>query len=805
MDKDFWKSIEEKPFDIKEEFFKYLPYWPWFLGAVIACYICSFFYLRYATIIYQANAEVKILDNSTNTFKMPTEGISLFARSKINLENEVEVFSSRRIIERVVDRLDLNTRYITEGYFKKIELWDKKPFKVKWLVSDDTLVSKNIGFKVKLLQQGYQLYDGKVLGSKLYPYNKPNTSQSIPFVLIPDSTSIFKSQIDRTFSVSLQPRASVVGAIKKSLRIENVGKQSEILLLTFSSEDPRKAEDILNEIVEQFNQDGIEDRQLISQRTIDFVNERLVYLTSELDSIETDKVRYKTDNQLTFLPTDTETTLANKSKTDLDYNDLLTQIELAKFLHETLRTDKKFTLLPEDIGINYETINGLVEQYNKLVLDRDKLLINAMDKSPVLEVVSKRIIELKENILSTLTLYESKLQISKNNLQRLKSQHQSQFSSIPAKEKRVRSIERQQGLKESLYLLLLQKREEALINKAITAPSIKVVDFAIASTTPVSPNRSAVYLVAFAMGLIIPLLVLYFLFSIDNKIHNRGDITQFINHIPIIAEIPYIDNELKLMSVNDRSVLAESFRVLRTNLHYLLPANLTKAPVIYVTSTIKGEGKTFTSLNLAMALATMKKKVVIVGSDMRNPQLHSYLGYSKDNIGLSNYLHDPRIDWKTIVNEAQLDNKYLDMIFAGPIPPNPAELLSNGRFEGLLEILKSNYDYVIVDTSPTILVTDTLIVSKLADITLYVIRADYTEKKLMYYTMELKFDNKMNNMAYVFNNVGLQKSYGYGYKYGYSYGYRYNYGYGYGYSADKPMQKLTFFKKWMSMLGLRKK
>jgi capsular exopolysaccharide synthesis family protein len=268
---------------------------------------------------------------------------------------------------------------------------------------------------------------------------------------------------------------------------------------------------------------------------------------------------------------------------------------------------------------------------------------------------------------------------------------------------------------------------------------------------------------------------------LDTKIHNKQDFDRLAPEIPVVAEIPFIQQDQQIIKSNDRSVLAEAFRMLSTNIAYLIPVkNKGECPIILTTSPIKGEGKTFVSVNLALTLSSMNKKVVLIGADLRNPQLHKYLNSNENQIGLSNYLHDIKTDWKSLINEKVFNNEFLNIIFAGSVTPNPAELLSNGRFEELLAILKKEYDYIIVDTAPTILVTDTFLISQLADLIVYVTQADFTDKKLLTYSLDLKMQGKLKNMAYVINNVGGSKGYGYGYSYGYGYGYNYGYGYGYG-------------------------
>lgn len=369
----------------------------------------------------------------------------------------------------------------------------------------------------------------------------------------------------------------------------------------------------------------------------------------------------------------------------------------------------------------------------------------------------------------------------------VQSQNNSLYSTIPEKEKILRSIERQQDIKESLYLLLLQKREEAAINMAITLPTVKVLEYAAGKGSKVAPNDNFIYLLALIIGLGIPFLLVFIRFYFDNKIHNKFDVQKITTEIPIIGEIPFIKIEDGIyIKENDRSILAESYRNVRTNINYILPPkNDNLAQVIFSTSSIKGEGKTFNAINTGLIFTQMKKKCLVIGADLRNPQLHKYVGLRKEKIGLTNYFYDPTTKIESIINKNIFENEYLDVILSGAIPPNPAELISNGRFADLLTLLKPLYDYIIVDSAPTLLVTDTLLITDLADLVVYVTRADMTESNIVQYSKELYTQGKFKNMAYIVNSVGLVYVYGYQYKYNYSYGYGYgyNYGYGYGYGS----------------------
>jgi tyrosine-protein kinase Etk/Wzc len=785
-------EFEENSVDWLLEVSKYLRYWYWFVLSAVVFMLGANVYLRYTPNSYQTAAKIKILDNSTNSFKMPTDAISLFAKSKLNLENEVEVIKSHRIMQMVVQKLNLTTGYTQTGYVTSAELWEDRPFTIEWIGDDNTLTSKNIQLSIKPKDNGYVLSQGdeKVEVKQFGIVYK--LAKEISYKITKNQN--YNSSIPSTneYGFRLLTPATAAAQLVGQIGVENIGKQSEILALTITGTNKYKSEAILNTLLDQFDWDGIRDRQLISQRTIDFVNERFVNLTRELDSIETGKEAYKRTNELSYLEADAGISAKIKSESDAEVFEVETQVELSKLLAKTLQSDKKISLLPANIGVTNSQINNLIEQYNALVLEREKGLLSAGEKNPITLAATQKIQELQQNILASVAAYQKQLGVTLAKYNALKSQNRSLYSTIPAKEKMLRSIERQQKIKETLYLLLLQKREEAAINKAITAPSIKVVDYAITGNAPVSPKRQIIFLAALLLGLLLPFGILYLYFLLDNKIHSKQDIERVVPETPVIAEIPNIKGDQMYITDNDRSILAESFRILRTNINYLLPFKpYGEGQIVYVTSTIKGEGKTFTSVNLALILASMQKKVLLLGSDLRNPQLHKFLNLEREQKGVSGYLYDTSINWKSLLHERKLGNNNLDVILAGSIPPNPAELLSNGRFELLLSEVKQEYDYVIVDCAPTILVTDTLLISQLADVTLYLTRAGFTETRLLQFSKELKQLHKLKNMSYVLNNVGDSKSYGYNYSY--------NYGYNYGYEKDDD------YKVKKSLIGNLKK
>lgn len=521
-----------------------------------------------------------------------------------------------------------------------------------------------------------------------------------------------------------------------------------------------------------FNEDDIRDRQSIWRRTIQFVDERFVGLSNELDSIENTIREFKKKNNLIDISSDADLSLQNRVRSDLEVYQTENQLTVATFFKEELfNSTNSNAFLPANIGIDNQNINSLVKDYNEVVSEYESLKNSAGLNNPTIQTVESKLKRAKVIIINSLNSYIEQLKMTKDQFKIRNDEFKSDVSRVPIKEQQLRAIKRQQSIKETLFIFLLRKKEEASVNLAVTEPTLKVVEYALSNYTPISPKSNIIYLASILLGLIVPFTVFYSSFLLDNKVRNKLDLDKYVKNIPILEEIPLIKSADSILfsDPSDRSVLAESFRILSTNMNYILPKS-DVGKVIFCTSTIKGEGKTFVSLNLSLAMASLNKKVLLIGADLRNPQLHTYAKTNKNQLGLSNYLLDPSLDWKALTMKVFDKHSNHEILFSGAIPPNPAHLLANGNFETLIEEAKTLYDYIVVDLAPTILVTDTLLVAHLADATICVVRANHTDKKLIPFSENLSQTNRLKNMTYVINGVKENRSYGYNYGYNYGYG-----------------------------------
>ncbi|WP_299531869.1 tyrosine-protein kinase family protein [Ulvibacterium sp.] len=744
---------------------KYLRYWPWFVMWVLVCLGLAYAYMRYAPIVYESVAKIKIIDEAKEMDITPDPVAMLSGNAGINLGNEIQVLKSYRILRQVVEALHLDVSYFHKGNIKTTEIWNP-PFAITKLIAEDSIGKTRI-YDITMDAFKAQITDGNGEMTTIGFTEQDTLPTGLPFNITFLESAQPMEYEGIEFRIVLKSIKDAVFDLSNKLQVNPTDKKSEVLSLSIKGQSPDRSETVINELINKFNQDGIIDRQLISKRTLEFIDERFVYLSGELDSIEVGKESFKRANALTYIESDADFSLQRKAITQDEVTNLETQISLASLLKNAVVGQSAYGLLPVDVGLENSGINSLVAEYNEMAIQREKLVATVGENHPTLVTLSGQLENLKVNILRSLNVYQTQLKLSLRQLNREKSQANSMFSQLPEKEKTLRAIERQQSIKENLFLLLLQRREEAAMNYATTAPSIKVVDYALTSTEPLSPKKRIVYPIGLLMGLLLPFGLLYLKFSMNGKIVERSDIENSPSEISVLGEIPHLRKIKKFHNAHDRSILAESFRILATNVNYFLPkSDKGQGRVIYVTSSIEGEGKSLLAYNLSVAFASLNKKVLLLDADLRSPTLHDYFGMGKSTKGLADYLKDPRIHWNEFVYPGLENNRYHKVCLSGPVPPNAPQLLSNEGFETFITSAKEAYDYMVVDTAPTMLVADTLLISKYADITLYVMRAGFTDKKLLNFSKDLHNKRKLANMAFVLNDVSPKDSKQYGYGYG---------------------------------------
>ncbi|MDT0677683.1 GumC family protein [Autumnicola musiva] len=773
---------QEEEIDLREELGKYLRHWPWFVTGVVICLITAFLYLKTTTPNYDTVASIIIKDEES---KSPSSELAAFADLGLlsgmgtnSIENEIGILRSRRMMNNTVKALDINILFFDEEKIKSSELYLNVPYIINVLQLDEKSLSKVAAEEFnafRIEQDGENLVLKNTETEKVFKgrLGKPLNLGFADIIIDenPEFAVEEEGEGPEELVVKFIPVDAVVGRYREKLQVNLTDKNSSLIELSLQDPVKAKAQNILDQLILEYNREAIEDKNLVARNTAEFIDERLQIINEELDSVETGKEEFKEANSLTNIEAESELFIANASEYNQRQQEVGTQLELATAMIEYLNSGTESDLLPANLGIQEEGVNEQIQQYNALVLERNRILAGSTEKNPVIKRLNSQVDQMKANVLQGLERMRSNLRIAQQDLNRQAASIGSKISAVPSKERQYRGIERQQNIKESLYLFLLQKREENSLSLAVTAPKAKIVDRAYSSSEPVSPKPKIIMLAALILGMLIPFLVIYIKNLLNNKVRSREDMEKEIRQIPVVGELPRITgNEAQIISKNDRSVLAESFRILATNLQYLLinAGNKEHGIKLFVTSTVKGEGKTFTAFNLAITLANTGKRVLVMGGDLRNPQLQRFEENAKEWQGVSDYLVNDNIQIRSLIRSSTL-HENLDLLSSGSIPPNPSELLRHKKMETLFDEVERDYDYIIVDTAPSMLVADTFLINKFADLTLYLVRAGYTEKKLLQFPVDAKNDGKLHDVSFVLNDVKTAY-FGYGNKYGYAYG-----------------------------------
>jgi capsular exopolysaccharide synthesis family protein len=568
---------------------------------------------------------------------------------------------------------------------------------------------------------------------------------------------------NKSIRIVVNPLESVVASFQNRLKVEPVSKTSSVVALSIADPVIKKAEDFLNNLTEIYNLDAAADKNFISENTSIFIANRLKLITQELDGVEQDVQSFKKSNKLTDIESETKLFIEGSNEYDKKGIETEIQLNMVSSMMSFLKQSTNSDLLPTNIISGDASAAGMINSYNQLVLDRNRILKSATEVNPSVVKMNQEISSLKNNVQGSLQRMQSNLSIQKRNLNSEENILNAKIGKIPVQERQFRVIARQQKVKEELYLYLLQKREETAISMAATEPNARVIDDAKGNKLPISPKKNIVYLAGLLMGLLIPFGIIYTDDLLDTKIKSRLDL-EGKTMIPFIGDLPTSDTPSVIMKAESRTSSAEALRIIRTNLEFMLskvPEGMAKT--IFLTSTFPKEGKTFVSANLAATFALSGKKVLLIGMDIRNPRLDEYLNIPER--GFTNYLSSKDLKLEDLIVKYEGYEDF-HVLPAGVIPPNPAELLMSKKVDEVFQILKTQYDYIIVDTAPVSLVTDTLLIAKHADTFIYVARANFLEKRMLSIANSLYKEQKLPNMCLLLNDTDSTKGYGYGYGYG---------------------------------------
>lgn len=785
---------DEEQINIQQIIFRYLIHWPWFVVSVIICMIGAWVYLFTTTPIYNISATVLIKDDekgggASMGSELEKMGLDGFMSSSKNVDNEIEVLRSKSLAREVVNQLSLYVTYRDGDAFPEKELYRNSPVLVSLTPQEAEKLPKTMEVGMTLLPTGgmnVQIMVGDKEYNKQFdklPAVFPTDEGTVAFFENKDTLAIVQPEEkaeERHITAFINRPMAVAKGYTDALSIAPTSKTTSVVIVSLKNSNRRRGVDFINQLLMMYNINANNDKNEVAQKTAEFINERIGIISKELGSTEQDLENFKRSAGITDLTSEAQIALTGNAEYEKKRVENQTQINLVMDLYRYMKGNE-YEVLPSNVGLQDAALAGAIDRYNEMLVERKRLLRTSTENNPTIVNLDTSIRAMQSNVQATLDATLKGLQITKDDLAREANRYLRRISDAPTQERQFVSIARQQEIKAGLYLMLLQKREENAITLAATANNAKTIDEALPDDNPVSPKRMIIYLAALVAGMGLPIGIIYLIGLTKLKIEGRVDVER-LTSLPIVGDIPLTSEKQGSIAVfeNKNNLMSETFRSIRTNLQFMLENGKN---VILVTSTISGEGKSFVSGNLAISLSLLGKKVVIVGLDIRKPGLNKVFNIPKKEHGITQYLTNTTINLMDLVQQSDI-NKNLFILPGGTVPPNPTELLARDGLDKAIEILRQKFDYVILDTAPVGMVTDTLLVGRAADLSVYVCRADYTHKAEYTLINELAEGEKLPNICTVINGLDMNKKkygyyYGYG-KYGKYYGYAKRYGYGYG-------------------------
>lgn len=777
------EEAAEQSIDFIGLFFKYLSYWKLFLLSLAVCLILAVLYLKTTTPVYEVTSTVLLKDDKKGGGMEELGSLKDLGLLDVknNVDNELEVLKTSDLAEYVVRELGLYISYTETGSFSNNDLSVAgSPIRVS--LPDEALnrLKEPVEFEVTINPYGGFVFSGTYNDKEF----SVKASSADSTVVLPCGKVYFKRSgvaplTKMTVGVSIQRPVRVANALMHSMTMELTSKTTSVVNITLKTTNVEQGKEFLNKLIEVYNREDIKDQNMVATNTDAFVGSRLLSLAKELKDVEGEVESYKQHQGLTDIQSEAGLFIQKTGDYEQKRLEVETQLAIVSDLDNYIhKKENRYHLLPAGTGIQSESLNGLIGDYNKLLLERNRYARTASASNQSMIDMTAQVDGMFSALQASIRNERRNLQITKQDLVKKDRENAGRIKAIPRQEREYTEIKRQQGIKEALYLFLLQKKEENSLTMSVVVPKAKIIDTPACNDIPVSPKRMIILLFGLIMGFALPVIGLYIRDLLRYHIENKEELEK-ISIVPILGEIAKCEQSGNIIiKANSTNRITEMFRMLRTNLMFVLDDPDQK--VINVMSSIGGEGKTFISINLAMSLALLDKKVLIIGLDVRKPKLGNYIGLD-DKTGITQYLSG-HLDENELIRLSGI-HPNLSVITAGPVPPNPAELMAKPALDILIANCKDKFDYIILDTAPVGIVSDTYLLDRFADVSLYLVRADYTPKKNIEDANNLFKQNKLTRMYFLLNATDFQKDsfrYGYGKKYGYGYGNKYGYGYGYG-------------------------
>ena len=786
-----FQEEDEKKTDYISVFLNYISYWKWFIASVFICITVAMFYLKFTLPGYEVTTSILLKDDQKgggtteiNAFK----DMGLLTQ-KNNVDNELEELNKLILVQQAVNDLELYASYTQIGTFQIFKMLginaansDIGTFNEKVIygsecpvlvsLPDEVKNNLNKGIEFTILIHPYGEYEFKGSYQKKKYLVKASISDKqviLPFGKVYLKRGKFRPLEDMLVDVSLQSPMKTAGYLLASLKMELTSKTTSVVNISFKTWNIQLGEDFLKKLIEVYNLKDMTDQAKMAGKTAQFIDERLMTLTNELGDVESKVENYKQNQGITDIQSQSNMFIQQTGDYDQKRLDVQTQLAIASDLNDYMqRKENRYQPIPSSSGIKSQSLVELISNYNRLLLQRNQLARIASSSNQAMINLTGQIESLFSTVQSSVRNEKDNLQIAQRDLLAKNSENTAHIRSIPRQEREYTEIKRQQGVKEALFLFLLQKKEEKYLNMSVVEPIAKFIDSVSSTGNPVSPKKSLILLFSLIMGLLLPVIGLKIRELLRYQIDNKSELEK-LTSIPVLGEIPMIQKgENLIIQENSTNSFTELIRLLRTNLLFVLYTPEMK--VINIVSSVGGEGKSFVAINLAMSLALLDKKVLIIGLDIRKPKLAEYLNL--DNVtGITMYLSG-HLNKDQLIRPSGL-NPNLSAIMAGPIPPNPNELLTKPLLDKLMVELREQFDYIVIDTAPIGIVSDSFSLNRLSDVNLYVVRAGFTPKKHIEDAANLSKHKKLNNLYFVLNSIDFKKSSNrFGYVKKYEYGYK---------------------------------